>query len=139
MTPQANENEPRVPERNNTLRFAIAWLIFSGLVFVLFSAAEAHVPARFASPYGNGILVLMMVASLALHLGLQKARTRGNAVFIRFFMAATAIKLFIFMGVLVIFSLFNKAEAVGFIMHFAAAYLLFTAFEVAMAYREFSR
>ena len=43
------------------------------------------------------------------------------------------------MAVIVIFSLFNKTEAISFITTFLIFYIIFTAFEVGVAWKQFRK
>lgn len=79
----------------------------------------------------------MIGATLLFHYGLTRSMKKGGQAFIRYFMGATAFKLMIFMMIMIIYGLLNKDTAFGFILHFFIFYLLYTVYEVAMAYRQF--
>ncbi len=65
----------------------------------------------------------------AFHFGTLRYADNGQG-FIRYYMAATVIKLFILLGVLVLISISNTAIARPFIINFLLTYMLFMIFEV---------
>lgn len=71
------------------------------------------------------------------HFGLVQASKGRPQVFIRYYMASTTFKLLIHMSVVVIYALFNKEDAIRFISTFLVLYIIFTAFEVAVAWKQF--
>jgi hypothetical protein len=73
--------------------------------------------------------------TLAFHYGVEKTSRSRPQVFIRYFMAATTMKLLLHLGVIVIYSLFHRDAAVRFIFTFMIMYLLFTTFEVMAVWR----
>ena len=83
------------------------------------------------------LLFYFIVITLAFHYGLVKSSKGRPQVFIRYYMATTTFKLLFHMGVIVIFALFNKTEAIQFITTFLIFYIIFTAFEVAVAWKQF--
>ena len=68
--------------------------------------------------------------TFALHYGIVQTSKSRPQVFIRYYMAATTIKLLLHLGVIVIFSVTHKALAVPFILTFMTMYFLFTIFEL---------
>ncbi len=119
--------------------FLTRLFIFSTLVFGLMTLLEGYVlsPKFIFAPWWV-LVVFMMGVTLVFHWGLSNAAKKSSQHFIRFFMGATAARLFLFMIILIGYSLFNKITAVGFIINFFILYLLYTAFEVASIYKQFS-
>ena len=82
------------------------------------------------------ILAYFAVISFAFHFGLVKSSVGRPQNFIRYYMAATTIKLFIHLGVILAYALTHKSKAIPFIISFMVAYAIFTAFEVVTAMKQ---
>ena len=76
------------------------------------------------------ILAYFAFVTLAFHYGIHKSSQGRPQVFVRYFMAATSIKLFMHLGVIVFYAFSHKALAYNFILTFMVFYFVFTAFEV---------
>lgn len=81
------------------------------------------------------IAVLFLVFFSATHYGMIKKRAAGGAASVRFIMAATAIKMFLMMIVLLGYIFLNRAGAVPFVICFFMCYLFFMVFDVAKNYK----
>jgi hypothetical protein len=76
------------------------------------------------------ILALFILLTIGIHHFLVRSAEKKPGAFVNTFMAATSLKLFLYLMVLVLFCLFNRQKAVVFIMGFLIIYFAFTAFEV---------
>jgi hypothetical protein len=76
------------------------------------------------------IFTYFALITLAFHYGIHKSSQGRPQVFVRYFMAATSIKLFMHLGVIVFYAFSNKAMAYNFILTFMVFYFVFTVFEV---------
>ncbi len=85
------------------------------------------------------LLVYFVVITFAFHYGLVYSSKGRPQVFIRYYMATTTFKLLLHMGVIIIYALFNKTDAIRFISSFLIFYLIFTGFEVALAWKQFRK
>jgi hypothetical protein len=118
--------------------FLVRLLIFSLIVAAIFFLAESYFPEK-VKYYNFWIIqLLMIIITIYFHYGLIKAAEKGNQPFIRFFMGATGVKLFLLMTVMIGYGLFNKETAFGFIIHLFLFYILYTIFEVTLIYKKFS-
>ncbi|MEO8146522.1 MAG: hypothetical protein ABI723_02740 [Bacteroidia bacterium] len=75
------------------------------------------------------IPVFYFLLYAAFHYGLLMNTDNGQG-FIRYYMAATFIKLFILLGIIIIYGLYNRGTATGFTLNFMFTYLFFMVFEV---------
>ena len=76
------------------------------------------------------IYIYFCLLTVLFHYGIvQTSKTRPQ-VFIRYYMAATTIKLLLHLGVIITYSFLNREMATRFIITFMIMYLLFTVFEV---------
>lgn len=82
------------------------------------------------------ILAYFAVISFAFHYGLVRSSVGRPQNFIRYYMAATTIKLFIHLGVILVYALTHRSNAIPFIVSFMVAYAIFTAFEVVTAMKQ---
>jgi len=119
-------------------KFLLSLLLFSAVLAAAFYFLQPLLPAKAA--FENFILIQLFIVAVTIliHIGLIRAGEQSGQAFIRFFMGATAGKLFLYMLVMIGYALFNKETAFGFIIHFFLFYLLYTAFEVTLVYRKFS-
>jgi hypothetical protein len=83
------------------------------------------------------ILIFFTVLTAIFHSGLAHTAKSGTKNFIRFYMAATAVKLLLYIAVIAIYAVINKPGAMAFALCFLLHYCAFTVFEVSMAYRQF--
>ncbi|TAH41079.1 MAG: hypothetical protein EYC69_08870 [Bacteroidetes bacterium] len=83
------------------------------------------------------LLLYFIFVTLAFHYGLVRSAKGRTQVFIRYYMATTTFKLLLHMGVIIIYALFNKEDAIRVISSFLVFYIIFTAFEVALAWKQF--
>jgi hypothetical protein len=83
------------------------------------------------------ILIFFTVLTATFHNGLSRSAKTGTKNFIRFYMTATAVKLLLYIGAIVIYAVINKPGAMAFALCFLLHYCAFTVFEVTMAYRQF--
>lgn len=79
------------------------------------------------------ILGYFSIVSFSFHYGLVKSSVGKPQNFIRYYMAATTFKLLIHLGVILVYAMTHKANAISFIISFMVAYAIFTAFEVISA------
>jgi len=76
------------------------------------------------------ILGVFILITTLVHYILVRSVDKNPGSFVRTFMASTSIKLFVYLIIITLYSMFNKSEAVLFIFGFLLMYLLFTGFEV---------
>jgi hypothetical protein len=81
------------------------------------------------------ILFFFILATALFHYGLN--RNSDGKKFIRFYMAGTAIKLFIYILIIIVHAVLFKNAALAFSLCFLLFYVVFSAFEMIAAYRQF--
>jgi hypothetical protein len=85
------------------------------------------------------ILSYFIIITSVFHLGLLKSSEGKPQAFIRYYMGATTIKLFIHVIVLLVYCLLNRHDAARFIITFLIFYMAYTAWEVAIASKRFRK
>ncbi len=83
------------------------------------------------------LLFYFFIITLGFHIGLVNASKGRPQAFVRYYMATTTVKLLLHMMIIVLYALFNKEDAVRFITTFLVFYIIFTVFEVAVAWKQF--
>ena len=81
------------------------------------------------------ILAVCTTATTLIHLILTRSASQQPTRFVRYFLAATSLKLFTYLIIIILYSLFNRQNAVVFIVGFLLLYLAFTIFEVVVMLR----
>jgi hypothetical protein len=75
------------------------------------------------------ILALYFVITAALHWGAIQSGSKGGQQFIRYFLAATMLKLFLLLIIITLYVMTKPADAVHFAVCFLVLYLFYTVFE----------
>ena len=118
--------------------FLVKLTIFSIIVAVVFFFADPLFTGRAAFAGHIYIQLFLIAATFLFYAGLMRAGEKSDQAFIRFFMGASGVKMFLFLTIMMIFGLLNKEHAFGFIIHFFIYYLLYTTFEVVVIFKKFS-
>ena len=124
---------------NSTTRFFIFLFIFGAVIHLLLMNLQDLLPSKAVFKDFYIIELVIFAVTLGLHTGLMNAGKRGNQAFIRFFMAATAARLFIYMVIMILYGMFFKENAFGFILNFFLIYLFYTVFEVIYTFKQMNR
>ena len=125
--------------RKDFLNFLKAIFIFSCIQALLIYWGSADFLAGKINHITWLLFFYMIMITLLFHAGLVRAANGKPQAFVRYYMGATTFKLFIHIVVILLYCLFNRNEAVRFIVAFLIFYILFTGFEVLMAIRMFGR
>jgi len=121
--------------RNFILQLSALTLIV-GIIYYLLNTVIAP---RFYFPEFAGLLILFFLVTFLFHLGLQRSNAKNPSAFVRYYMGASGVKLAFFLTVIIIYALVNKSQAMTFAITFFAFYLIYTTFEVSIAYKQFGR
>lgn len=119
-------------------RFVLYLLTFSLLLCVVLFFFIPSLPDKFRFDEWWKIIVFFFIITSAFHYGLLKSTSkRPNAITI-YYMATTTIKLLLYVGIIIGYSLMHKDKSAGFIVSFFIMYFFYTAFEVSILYKKFS-
>ena len=75
------------------------------------------------------VLALYFVITAALHWGAIQSGNKGGQQFIRYFLAATMLKLFLLLIIITLYVMTKPADAMHFAVCFLVLYLFYTVFE----------
>lgn len=122
------------------LRFWGLLALYSMTVFLIMELLERYLfPVQWVYAQRFLIQAFMMLVTAFILFGLLRAASRSGGAFIRFAMGASAIKLFLFITIMVIFGVLDRSNAVAFILNFFVLYLFYTIFEVGMIYQRLTK
>ncbi len=120
--------------RKGFLLFVLKIAVFSAAVWVLFYFLKGIIPAKFFYHNVGYIIALFFFITLAFHAGMLKSSSAGNRSVVVYFMSATAIKLFMYVGVIIFYAILKTGHLVSFVTTFLMVYMLFSVFETATVY-----
>lgn len=122
------------------LRFWGLLALYSLIVFLIMEVMERYLfPVQWVYSQRFLIQSFMMLVTALMLFGLLRAASRSGGAFIRFAMGASAIKLFLFISIMVVFGIIDRSNAVAFILNFFVLYLFYTVFEVVMIYHRLTK
>lgn len=116
--------------KSDFLKYLKPLVIFSTVVAVFLFGLQYILPAPLVFKRFYVIVIFFMLISSSFHYGLLYSALGSDKGFVRFYMAASMIKLLIFLAIIIFYSLFFRASATGFVANFFFNYILFTLFEV---------
>lgn len=92
-------------------------------------AWNSFMQPEYVFPKAWFILALYFVITAALHWGAIQSGRKGGQQFIRYFLAATMLKLFLLLTIITLYVMTKPADAVHFAVCFLVLYLFYTVFE----------
>jgi hypothetical protein len=117
------------------VRLLISFVLFAIIIACAQFVFNLYAPANFQTNLAWVIYAIVAGATGAIHFFLIRAAAKEPKVFIRGFMAANTIKIFIYLVFIVLYVFSADSGAGAFIGHFGAYYLIFTVFEITALYR----
>lgn len=115
-------------------RYPVAFAIFNAGFLCLLLAISYNVASLPLNKITWSIYILFVITTLLMHTFLTTSKSDKPNTFVRKFMLATTLKLFLYLAIIVFFFLLNKAAAKTFIIWFLLHYTCFTVFETLMLY-----
>ena len=119
--------------------FYISLAIFSLAVLGALLLFQHYASARFQTSFFWIIWAFFVGSTALIHFILTKAAEQDPKKFVNYFMGITALKLFTYLIIIMIFGLLNRDNAVGFIICFLITYFLYSIFEVATLMKHFKK
>jgi len=120
------------------VRFLVLLLVFSVIFASILYFFIPSLPPKFRYDDWWKIMAFFTLTTAAFHLGLLKSVQKRPAAVTIYYMAVTTIKLLLYAGIMIAYSMLNKAQAPAFIVSFFLMYFVFTVFEVGVLYKKFS-
>jgi hypothetical protein len=125
--------------RKDFLNFLKAIFIFSLIAAAITCIASVTFAGTKINYISWLILFYFVIVTIIFHFGLLKSSEGKPQAFIRYYMGATTFKLFIHVVVILMYCLFNRNDAVRFIITFLIFYILYTVFEVWVSAKRFRK
>lgn len=119
--------------------FFIQLSIFSFVTLALLLLWNQYASARFQTETTWFIWVFFIVTTTLIHLFLVKSTEKEPKKFVVNFMLVTAIKLFGYLIIILVYALIKREAALGFTVFFLAMYMLYSGFEVFTLLRHFRK
>ncbi len=119
------------------LSFIIRLIIIAAIGYAGYYFLLPNLPVKLQYHHFLYILLFFMTSTTAFHFGLSKSVESGPKHFIRYYMAATGLKLLLYVAIIVMYAVINKAGMMAFAFCFLLFYVLFTILEVSVAYKQF--
>lgn len=114
--------------KNKTLSFLFKLGIL-GLALMLLTTLLHRAIPQWITPWWPWQVVFFVVICFVMFLSVGKARTRNIRGFANFFMAATMVKLVIYLFIILIYAFKFPSDAKPFMLTFLFYYICFTTFE----------
>ena len=110
--------------------FAKNTFFFTIILALICFIISYFLPVKYITPALPYLFIFFFSVTLFVHYVLMKACEKRMSKFVNFFMLATFLKLMLYIMILVIYVLFNRSDAIPFILTFFILYLFFTVFEI---------
>lgn len=125
----------------NTLSksFYLKLAIFSVFTLGILFLWKGYASARFQSDLLLTLWIFFIVTTAGIHYLLTSVSEKEPKRFVGYFMGITAMKLFGYLIIIVIYALLKKEAALGFTLWFLTLYLLYSGFEVVMLMKHFKK
>lgn len=111
--------------------------LFAALIAITMWLSGTLIIPEYVNGTSWAIYFYFVVVTVLFHFGLLRSSEGRPQIFVRYYIGTTTFKLMLHLGILVLYSLFNKPDAMRFIFTFMIFYFLFTAFEVMLVWRKF--
>jgi len=119
--------------------FYIQSLIFSFFTLIFLFLWNQYASLRFQTNLSWIVWLFFIISSTLIHLFLVKSSVKEPKKFIVNFMLVTAIKLFGYLTLILVYALIKREAALGFTIFFLVMYLLYSGFEVFTLLRHFKK
>lgn len=122
---------------SNFKKYVVNLVLFSIVLWTIFYALFSYTFAEYyfgALPF---IFIYFIVINTVTHYILLKSEKLRPTLFVNYFIGSLSFKMMASLGIIVVYCLFDKANAVPFILCFATLYFVYTIFEVLSLFKHF--
>lgn len=121
----------------NLVAFIFKLTAYTLLIWLIYFFSKSLIPIKFYFEKAPFIIMFFYVVTFVFHAGLLNRERKSHRSFITYYMLATALKLFLYLGIIIGYGLLKTGKAIAFISNFFILYVLFTVFEVCVVYFHF--
>jgi hypothetical protein len=118
--------------------FIIKLLVYSIIIYLLYNLVKAQIPPKFYFEKTPYLIVFFFLLTLVFHFGLIRSSAKSNRSIVTYYMTATALKFFMLLAIIIIYAFTHRGQSAAFIGNFFMLYVMFTIYEVATVYFQFS-
>lgn len=123
--------------QKNLVAFIFKLSVYTLIICLIYFFIKSLIPQKFYFEKAPYIIVFFYVVTLVFHAGLLNRERKSNRSLITYYMMATALKLFLYLGIIIGYGLLKTGKSIAFISNFFMLYVLFTVFEVMVVYFHF--
>ncbi len=105
-------------------------MIITVLLADTYAIAVVYAPPQFLSPAIPFIIIFFLILTLSIFYLQLKESVNRLSKFVNVFLAATGLKILVFLVIITVYAFLNRADAVNFIVSFFIVYLVFAIFEI---------
>jgi len=116
--------------RSEVSKYARQLLLLTFAAGILSLALFFILPHAWVSPSLPFLFVFYYSCSLISYIFLDRSFSKKINRFVSVYMLTTAVKLFLYVAVIIIYALVNRKDAIPFLLNFFILYLVYTVFEV---------
>lgn len=120
-------------------KFVYALAIFTAILGIIALILQYTLPENMLPASLPLLFLLFIIVSSVVHYFLLRSAAYSGRRFVSYFMAATFLKLFLYLIIIILYAFLIKENVVSFILTFFILYLLYTTFEVVMILKQNSR
>jgi hypothetical protein len=113
--------------------FSVFLTLIAALIFLYLKTAESDDNLTWQ------IYLYFTILTILFHYGIVMSTRSRPQVFVRYYMAATTIKLLLNLGIIVVYSVLHRDMAVRFIITFMIMYFIFSIFEMIFVMRDIKK
>lgn len=116
--------------RSEVSKYARHLLLLTFSAGIVSLALFFILPHTWISPSLPFLFVFYYACSLISYILLDRSIQKRINSFVSVFMLTTAVKLFLYVAVMIIYAIVNRKDAIAFLMNFFVLYLVYTVYEV---------
>ena len=123
--------------KNEYSAFLTRLLLYTLIIWAAYMLVRQSIPERFYFENVLFLVVFFFLTTALFHYGLLSSAKSSSRNLITYYMLSTALKLLLYVGIIVGYTLLMPGKTVPFISNFFVLYVFYTVFEVAKVYRYF--
>jgi len=104
--------------------------VYAMIIALLQYLASTQLDAKWVSASWPFVILFFLSFTIIMHRYLLKSTEGNPKKFVFSFLLITTVKILLYLGVILVYVLLNRTDAVAFIMVFFVNYFLFTGFEL---------
>lgn len=86
----------------------------------------------FITKYFAVLVIFFAISTMIFHVSFTKATQKTPLKFINYFISQTALRLLLYLSILILYAIFIKDDTKNFLISFLILYIIFTIFEVSV-------